>query len=194
VAEWQPVVAVVDRSEKDVAVWWVSVEVGQPSQTGRLCGAWLLAPDDLATLATVVAKRLIVATSSGHAALLAADAADGPYLDVAATWSAATLFMALLQEAFETEQGRRSAAKQLIAPRWPVFPVPFNLDDPPTADEAPPPARRALGIARAIDALCAAWEAMETERLARPVLRQGFGSEARQLPVVLSARLSVVVR
>ena len=186
--ECRPVVAVVDGSEGDTAVWWISIDVGRPSQMGRLCGAWLLPPGDVTTLTTVVAKRIVVATLSGHEALDAANVEDGPYLDVAATWSAATKSMASLQEAFEIEQGKRSTAMQLIAPRWPTFPSPISMDDPPAADDASPPVRRALGIARAIDALCTAWDAMEAERLARPVLRHDFGAGIRPLPVVLSAR------
>lgn len=193
VGECQPVVAVVDGSEGSTAVWWISIGVGWPSPVGGLCGAWLFPSGDVMTLVAVVAKRMIVATLSGRGALLAANVDDGLCLGVAATWSAATKSVASLQEAFEIEQGRRSAAVQLVASRWPTFPSPISVGDPPTADDASPPVRRAVGIARAIDARCAAWDAMEAERLARPVLRHGFGSGTRPLPVVLSARPCVTV-
>ncbi|HEY0637083.1 MAG TPA: hypothetical protein VGD67_05515 [Pseudonocardiaceae bacterium] len=80
----------------------------------------------------------------------------------------------------------RKNGRTLIAPTWPELPDPLEVETV-AAPAGNPRARRALGIARWWDGLCATWDVVEEQRLARSYLVRYGGSAARVLPVVIGA-------
>lgn len=182
-----PVVAVVDATgEGVVVVWWVNVAVALDLRMSRLCGAWVLDPDDTSTIDRVVAGRIGLLTGPGAAALRTAGLAVYPQLDLEATWRAAAAELTALQPAFDTQQAARPGGKRLTPPVWPILPELLDLDDP-ESPAGPPAPFRALGIARWLEQLCGRWGELEGTRLARPQLRDLGGPAPRPLPLALVA-------
>jgi len=178
------VIAVVDDTGQGVAVWWVTVE---PEALSMLCGAWVLDPVDPSVLEFLVVGRMVLATKSGSAALRAAKVKPGRLVDVHASLSAARADRQRLQDAFDAEQATRPASKRLKEPRWPSFPDELDVEDPPPWDVNHPNDDHmdtALSISHWVAGLCSRWSDLEEERLARPLLRELGGPDARPIPVV----------
>jgi hypothetical protein len=151
----------------------------------RSCGAWVLdAPDPAETLRALTATRVLVATADGRALLEKHDVPIERVLDLPATLTAVVAARDELQAACEHAVATRKNGRSLTAPRWPSLPDPLDVE---TAAEAggDPRTSRALGIARWIDRLCNAWDAIEEQRLARAYMRSLGGPEARAVPAVI---------
>lgn len=184
------VVAVVDADHADVWVWWVNVGERTQNDMSRLCGAWELSAQDASfagTLEALVFERMVLATRDGQKALKKAGVAPGRELDVAATVAAVRAARAECQRIFDEEQATRKKSTLMKEPTWPSFPDPLNLENPPpwdvnhaSMDHLDP----CLSIGHWLAALCAQWEDLEEERLARPLLR-ALGPQ-RHLPVVVT--------
>jgi hypothetical protein len=175
--------AVVDAVDGVPVVWWVDVGAGNAGMP-RLCGAWALdAPDPAETLRALTATRVLVATADGRAFLDKQQIAVDRLLDLPATRAGVIAAQEELQAAYEHAVAIRKNGRSLTAPRWPFLPEPLEVE---TAVEAggDPRTSRALGIARWIDRLCTAWDAIEEQRLARPYMRSLGGPAVRALPAV----------
>lgn len=178
--------AVVDAVDGIPVVWWVDVGPGSAGMP-RLCGAWVLdAPDAAETLRALTATRVLVATADGRALLEKHEVAVERVLDLAATLTAVVAARDELQAAYEHAVANRKNGRSLTAPRWPSLPEPLDVE---TAAEAggDPRTSRALGIARWIDRLCTAWDAIEEQRLTRAYMRALGGPAARAVPAVIEA-------
>jgi hypothetical protein len=180
------VLAAVDAVDGVPVVWWVDIGAGSAGMP-RLCGAWVLdAPDAAESLRALTATRVLVTTADGHALLEKHEVAVERMLDLPATRAAVIAARDELQAAYEHAAAPRKNGRSLTAPRWPSLPEPLNAE---AAAEAggDPPTSRALGIARWIDRLCTAWDAIEEQRLARPYMRSLGGPAARAVPAVMEA-------
>ncbi|WP_448613604.1 exonuclease domain-containing protein [Modestobacter sp. URMC 112] len=179
--EGSSVLAVVDQVDDVPVVWWVDIG---PRIAGmsRLCGAWVLDGDDRdRTLRSLTASRVIIATATGQSLLDEQQVVPDRILDDEATLTAIVATRNELQAVYkEAEAVRRTT---LTPPRWPILPPPL---DPGSASMpgGDPRTSRALGIARGLNALCAAWDTIEEQRLARPYMRSVGGPATRGLPVV----------
>jgi hypothetical protein len=181
VSEGSSVLAVVDAMDAVPVVWWVDLG---PRIAGmsRLCGAWVVDGDDRAkTLQALTATRVALFTADGEMALKEHEVATERVLDLEATLAAVVAVRDELQAAYEEAA---TTKKNLTAPRWPTLPEPLDVEaahvpggDPRTA--------RALGVARWLDALCGAWDAVEDERLKRSYMRPLGGPADRPLPAVI---------
>ncbi|GAB3365975.1 hypothetical protein GCM10027300_41840 [Modestobacter lapidis] len=175
--------AVVDGVDGVPVVWWVDVG---PRVAGmsRLCGAWVLDGDDRGrTLRTLTVSRVIVATASGQALLDEQEVVPDRFLDTEATFAAVVGVRDELQAVYEGEAVRKSA---LTPPRWPALPQPLDVKRAATPGGDPRTAR-ALGIAQWLRSLCAAWDTIEEQRLARSYMRSVGGPTTRELPIVCQA-------
>ena len=185
-AELIPVVAVVDATSEGPTVWWVGLGLRGSAQLSRLCGAaWVIGYAEVDKFELLVGGRIVVATSAGEQALTASEIGVDRRLDVAATLASAKAAQETLRAAFDTEQAARTGSKQMAEPRWPTFPEPLDLDNPP-AVKALPAAPKALRIARWLADLASRWEDVAAERLARPLLRGLGGNQPLVLPLVLA--------
>lgn len=183
------VVAVVDATKESVCVWWVDAGLKPNQSMSRLCGAWVLASGDDKTLESLTFARIVLPTKAGALALQSAGVSPDRLLDPNATVAAATACRDRCQQAFETEQARRTPSKRLQAPGWPAFPATLDVEHPPAWDANGRPddplVDTALSIAHWLDALCGRWEQLEEQRLSRTLLRALDGDNERPLPVVL---------
>jgi DNA polymerase-3 subunit epsilon len=179
--EGSSVLAVVDQVDEVPVVWWVDIG---PRIAGmsRLCGAWVLDGDDHEqTLRSLTAARAIVATTAGQTLLDAQQIAPARILDADATLTAVIATRDELQVVYEEAEAIRRTT--LTPPRWPSLPQPLDTETASTPG-GDPRTSRALGIARWLHALCAAWDTIEEQRLARPYMRPVGGPATRGLPVV----------
>ncbi|MGY2084312.1 exonuclease domain-containing protein [Blastococcus sp. SYSU DS0539] len=179
--EGSAVLAVVDQFDNVPVVWWVDIG---PRIAGmsRLCGAWVLDGDGHElTLRSLTATRTIVATTAGQSLLDAQQIAPARVLDAKATLRAAAATRDELQAVYEEAEAVRRTT--LTPPRWPTLPQPLDTETASTPG-GDPRTSRALGIARWLHALCAAWDTIEEQRLARPYMRMVGGPATRGLPVV----------
>src|SRR3954447_7077667 len=175
------VLAVVDTADGVPVIWWVDLGP-RISGMSRLCGAWVLEEaDPVEKLRALTATRAVAATRDGRALLNKHQAAVDQVLDPAATLAASVAVRDELQAAYEHAVATRKNGRSLTAPRWPSLPAPLDVE---TAEElgGDPRTSRALGIARWIDRLCTAWDAIEEQRLARAYMRSLGGPAARPLP------------
>lgn len=175
------VLAVVDQVDNVPVVWWVDIG---PRIAGmsRLCGAWILDEDGPEqTLRSLTAGRVIVATTTGQSLLEAQQIAPARILDAEATLTAAVATRDELQAAYEDAEAHRRTT--LTPPRWPSLPQPLDTETASTPG-GDPATSGALGIGRWLQALCAAWDTIEEQRLARPYMRRVGGLATRGLPVV----------
>lgn len=186
------VLGVVDGVDDVPVIWWVDLGV-RIAGMSRLCGAWVLdAADRTRTLQALTVSRMTVATAAGQQLLDQHQIATGQVLDVGATLAAVFAVRDELQTAYEQAAATRRNGRALTVPRWPALPKPLNIETA-NAPAGDPRACRALAIARWFDHLCAVWEAVEEQRLARSYLRSVGGPVARALPVIIqAARPSVV--
>jgi hypothetical protein len=176
--------AVVDAVDGVPVVWWVDVGAGSAGMP-RLCGAWVLdVPDPAERLRALTATRVLVATADGRTLLEKHEVAVERVLDLPATLTAVVAARDELQAAYEDAVATRKNGRSLTAPRWRSLPEPLDVE---AAAEAggDPRTSRALGIARWIDRLCNAWDAIEEQRLARPYMRSLGGPAARPVPAVI---------
>lgn len=176
--------AVVDAVDGVPVVWWVDVGTGSAGMP-RLCGAWVLdAPDAAEGLRALTATRVLVATDDGRALLEEHEVAVERVLDLPATLTAVVAARDELQAGYEHAVATRKNGRSLTAPRWPSLPEPLDVE---TAVEAggDPRTSRALGVARWVDRMCTAWDAIEEQRLARPYMRSLGGPAARAVPAVI---------
>ena len=174
------VLAVVDQVDNVPVVWWVDIG---PRIAGmsRLCGAWVLDEDGPEqTLRSLTAGRTIVATTAGQSLLAAHLIPPARILDPEATLTAAIATRDALQAVYEDAEANRRST--LTPPRWPTLPQPLDTETASTPG-GDPRTSRALGIARWLQALCAAWDTIEEQRLARPYMRPVGGPATRGLPV-----------
>jgi DNA polymerase-3 subunit epsilon len=179
--EGSSVLAVVDQVDDVPVVWWVDIG---PRIAGmsRLCGAWVLDDDGHQhTLRSLAAARTIVATTAGQSLLEAQQIAPARILDAEASLTAAIATRDELQAVYEEAEAIRRTT--LTPPRWPSLPQPLDTETVSTPG-GDPRTSRALGIARWLHALCAAWDTIEEQRLARPYMRPVGGPATRGLPVV----------
>jgi hypothetical protein len=179
--EGSSVLAVVDGADGVPVVWWVDLG---PRTAGmsRLCGAWVLEGADVSkTLLSLTATRAALFTADGQMILKEHDVAIDRVLDVAATLAAVVAIRDDLQAAYAEVA---TTKKSLTAPRWPTLPDPLDVETAqvPGGD---PRTSRALGIARWLNELCRAWEAVEDERLKRSYMRALGGTADRALPAVI---------
>ncbi|MCW2898707.1 MAG: hypothetical protein JWO67_972 [Streptosporangiaceae bacterium] len=182
------VVAIVDGIDGVPVVWWVDLG---PRTAGmsRLCGAWVLDGDDVPkALFALTATRTIVSTADGQSVLGEHQVPIERVLDSEATLAAIVAvrdeLQAVYAEAATTKKG-------LTAPRWPNLPETLSVETAaaPGGDSR---TSRALGIARWLNELCRAWDAIEDERLKRSYMRALGGTADRALPtVILAAQPSV---
>lgn len=176
------VVAIVDGVDGVPVVWWVDLG---PRIAGmsRLCGAWVLDGDDVAkTLLALTATRTILYTVDGQSVLREHRVPIERVLDTEGTLAAVAAVRDELQAVYAEAA---TTKKSLTAPRWPNLPEALDVE---TA-EAPGGDRRtsrALGIARWLNELCRAWDAVEDERLKRSYMRALGGTTDRALPAVIS--------
>jgi hypothetical protein len=186
------VLAVVDGVDGVPVVWWVDLG---PQIVGmsRLSGAWVLDGADRAeTLRALTATRATVSTAAGQSVLDELKVAADRVLDLEATLTAVVTVRDELQGAYEDAAATKKNGRSLIAPRWPALPDPLDVEtvEVPAGDSR---TSRALGIARWLNELCTAWDAVEEQRLARPYMRTLGGPAARVLPAVIrNAQPSVV--
>ncbi len=184
--EAQAVAAVVDAEDGKAFIWWTAI--GLPvAGFGRLCGAWVLDRDD-DRVAGLVTGRYVVATHGGHALVQERGIGEGVQLNLDGTLLAVREEVARLQTIFERENDARIASKKLKAPSWPVLPAGLDIERPHTAPSDSTTGEvgnRALDIAHWINALCACWDEVEDQRMARPWMSALDGSDRRLLPAVL---------
>src|SRR4051812_38557132 len=176
------VLAIVDQVDDASVVWWVDRGPKIAGMT-RLCGAWVLDGDDrMRTLRALAASRVIVATASGQALLDAQQVVPDRILDTDATLTAVIAVRDELQTVYEQAEAVRRTT--LTPPRWPALPQPLIIETASSTPGGDPRTSRALGIARWLHALCAAWDTIEEQRLTRPYMRPVGGPATRGLPVV----------
>jgi hypothetical protein len=182
------VVALVDANDVSVIVWWTHIGPREGSPMSRLCGAWVLDRSAVGDIESVTFDRVLFATKTGNQALIESGVINLKVLDLGATLEAAVAFRDKCQRAFEEEQATRIESKKLIPPEWPSFPSLIDVENPPKwelASQVKVPIETALATARWLEALCARWERLEEERLARPWLAKLDGNVERALPVVV---------
>ncbi len=175
------VLAVVDGVDGVPVVWWVDLG---PRIAGmsRLCGAWIVDGDDRAkTLHALTATRVALFTADGEMALKEYEVATERVLDLEATLTAVVAVRDDLQAAYEEAA---TTKKNLTPPRWPTLPELLDIEVVHLAGGDPRTAR-ALGIARWLNDLCRAWDAVEDERLKRSYMRPLGGPADRPLPAVI---------
>ncbi len=186
VIESHAVVAVVDATDTEVLIWWTAI--GQPvAGFGRLCGAWVLDRDDN-RIGGLLAGRYLVPTQAGIGFVAGRGIVTGAPLDLQCTRHSVHADIARLQAIFERENDTRIASKKLKAPTWPVLPSDLDVEHPHTDQRASAAAdteNRALDIAHWINALCACWDEVEDQRMARPWMSAIDGPERRLLPAVV---------
>lgn len=184
--ESQAVAAVIDAADKKALIWWTAI--GLPvAGFGRLCGAWVLDADD-DRLASLIDGRYMVTTAAGSDLVAERGFAAETRLNLAATLHVVRAEVSRLQAIFEQENGSRIASKKLKAPSWPVLPVDLDIERPHAAraeSAAGVSGNRALDIAHWINALCAAWDEVEDQRMGRPWMSALDGAERHLLPAVL---------
>jgi hypothetical protein len=181
VSEGSSVLAVVDAVDGVPVVWWVDLGP-QIAGMSRLSGAWVVDGADRArTLHALTATRVALSTADGEMALKEHEVATDRVLDIEATLTTVVAVRDELQAAYEEAA---TTKKNLTPPRGPTLPEPLDIDavrlvggDPRTA--------RALGIARWLNDLCRAWDAVEDERLKRSYMRPLGGPADRPLPAVI---------
>ncbi|WP_202925709.1 exonuclease domain-containing protein [Goekera deserti] len=179
--EGSRVLAIVDQVDDAPVVWWVDMGPKIASMT-RLCGAWVLDGDDrMQTLRALTASRVIVATASGQALLDAQQVVPDRILDTDATLTAVMAVRDELQTVYEKAEAARRTT--LTPPRWPSLLEPLDTETASTPG-GDPRTSRALGIAQWLHSLCAAWDTIEEQRLARPYMRPLGGPATRGLPVI----------
>lgn len=176
--------AVIDGVADVPVIWWV--DLGPRSNgVSRLCGAWVL--DDaerVQKLQTLTALRMTVATAAGQSLLDEHRVEIDRVVDVGATGAAVLAVRDELQLAYEHAATTRKNGRSLIAPGWPTLSAPLDVESAETS-AGDPRTCRALAIARWLNHLCVAWDAIEEQRLARAYLRTFGGPVARALPVVI---------
>lgn len=173
-------VAVVDANVDTVAVWHVDIGSGQ-SGLGRMCGAWVVANDDVRTVELVTRNRMVLATQSGKQALSRAEAQPLGYADFEAAVDQMLSERDRLQSIYERKQ-----SKSLVPPRWPEIPAHLDLKSPPIVAAAEDDSRVALGIARWVERVALAWAEIERQRIARSyMIEAGDDKDVRPCPVVL---------
>jgi hypothetical protein len=169
-------VAVVDANQHNAAVW--QVDVGVDAGLTRMCGAWLLQPDDFEKLKTLTEMRYLVPTPSGAEVCSSVHlVGHRGVIDLGQTLAEVDSEMVRLQEQFEAVAAKSKS--KLIAPTWPRLPTQIDLANPPRDIRAPTEVAAALGIARWLESVALAWESLEQQRLIRRYLR---GKEANQRP------------
>ncbi|MCZ2849154.1 exonuclease domain-containing protein [Modestobacter sp. VKM Ac-2978] len=176
------VLTVVDQVDNVPVVWWVDID-SRIAGMSRLCGAWVFDEDGHEqTLRSLTAARAIVATKAGQTLLEGHQIAPARILDAEATLTAVIAARDELQAVYEEAAASRRTT--LTPPRWPTT-LPQSLDtETASISGGDPRTSRALGIARWLHALCAAWDTIEEQRLARPYMRPVGGPTTRGLPVV----------
>lgn len=183
-SEGSSALAVVDAIDDVPVVWWVDLG-SRTAGMSRLCGAWVLDGVDRArTLQTLTVQRMTLETAAGKSLLDEHQVATDRVVDVEATRAAVLALRDELQSAYEQAVSTRRSGRALTAPQWPTMP---ELLDVETAKALAGDTRtgRALAIALWFDDLCAVWDVIEEQRLARAYLRSLGGSGARALPVVI---------
>lgn len=186
----QGVAAVVDAHDEAV-IWWVNIGAKPQATMSRLCGAWTIDRQDATTIESLVFNRIVVATHAGWHLLRESNIAADRSLDIDATLDAAVAERARCQAIFDTEQAGRPASKALRAPTWPELPDPIDINGPHShtgGPDAPPEVNTALTVAKWLATLCARWEDLESERLARPWMAKIAGAHERLLPAVVRPR------
>jgi hypothetical protein len=174
--------AVVDAQATKVAVWHVSLGA-EAVGLSRMCGAWVL-DDERDKVELLTRGRFVVATPAGIDALRSANATPSGVVDLAATVNAVAAERDRLNAIYEELPAARK--KTLTPPRWPQVPAPADLADPPCADNVDQTVAAALGIARFLEELAAAWSGIESQRVARPYLTDGTSAQStsiRDIPI-----------
>lgn len=187
------VAAVVDHDARAAIVWWVDLG-HRPAGMSRMCGAWVFDESGCSpTLTNLTASRLIVATVAGKSIMDGNRVSAHRVVDVVGTRAAVAAERDQLQTVYERAATARKNGRNLIAPTWPTLPDEVDVEQisAPAGDAR---AGRSLAIARWLDDLCAAWDRIEEQRLARSYLRRIGGPIERSLPVVciLSEETSAV--
>ncbi|TQN44075.1 hypothetical protein FHU33_3557 [Blastococcus colisei] len=179
--EGSSVLAVVDAMDGVPVVWWVDLG---PRIAGisRLCGAWVVDGAERAeTLQALTATRVTLSTVGGEQALREHERATERVLDLEATVTSVVAVRNELQTAYEEAA---TSKKNLTPPRWPTLPEPLDIEAA-EATAGDPRTARVLGIARWLNDLCLAWDAVEDERLKRSYMRPLGGPAERALPAVI---------
>lgn len=183
------VIAVVDARESDAWVWWVNASMDPDARGDRLCGAWSLSKNDREfsnTLHSLVAERMVVATTDGKALLNEAAITNCRWIDINASLASIQAMRDECQEMFEREQSERKKSNKLRDLRWPELPQPIDLENPPPAPGQANGVeiRRALAIATWVASLANTFEQIESARLDRALFREV--SSLRDFPAVPS--------
>jgi len=178
------VLAVVDEVDGVAVVWWVELGRDNPGMS-RLCGAWTFEGDEVQeAVPDLVTRHLVVATGSGQALLESVGVSVERSVDAQRTLECVIETRDELQREYENAANTRKNGRALVPPAWPQLPASEDLDST-FADAGAGPGARALGIARWFKQLCATWDVIEQQRLARSYLRQHGGDTARDLPISL---------
>lgn len=178
----EAVVAVVDGG-RNVVVWWVSVRPAHGSGVGRLTGAWVLAPTEVAEkVPLLLSGRTLLITPAGHDALGSYRIAVDEVVDIGASEHAVAAEVGRLQLAYRQELGRLPG-RSLVEPSWPTL-APYT--DAPTGPGATREVDVTLHIARWLAELAGAWDSLEGQRLTRRYLQSPGGTTPRPLPLVLA--------
>ena len=181
-----PVVAVVDAVGSTAVIWWVDV-AGSPGLS-RMCGAWELPDADHDQVHLLLAERHVLATAAGHALLQKLSVSIPRMIQAGAVREAVQDYLEVLVQAHQEHCAVLPAARRnaLIDPVWPS--VPAVLESLPATEDRQVAA--ALGLARWVVSLCAAWEQIEGQRLRRPHLRPLGASGTGDLPLPTGGQLA----
>jgi hypothetical protein len=180
-----PAIAVIDASDAGIAVWHVDVGAIEALAGGRLTGAWLLSSHQAAELQSVLHGKYWLGTPAG---VRAADAVgltpQRGIVALGATVASVREERTSLLAAFEAEQAQRGRVKQLVDLVLPEVAEPPEKWQP--SEGAPEAVAVAHAIARWLEQLARVWEAIESQRLARPFLRDFGGAQQRAMPVKIA--------
>lgn len=174
-AAFSPPLAVIDRVEECFIVW--HVDIGPGPRLSRLCGAWAVAADQIATIRNLV-HNYSVAYPVGTV-VLPQGITSTIVVDVNATTQAVRVEIAKADQHFTEHEA--TVKHRLMRPSWPtVYQPGTRAAATPTTDPIVlPTLTLAIGLADLADA----WAEFEALRLARDYLIPLVGPTARPLPL-----------
>jgi len=179
------IVAIIDSPNPNtVVIWWVSLFRTFEGDGSNLCGAWFFSADQRDEIESVVYRVLWLPTSSGLAATTNLGIVPGPIVNANAVLLEVMGWGDRVEAAITAEKLSSTAKRNLKDFVLPTFPAPLDLEMPPTAFGCPDDVAVALGVARWLGKVFAAWHQIETRRLGRKSTRALFGAERRALPIV----------
>lgn len=180
----QDLIAVVGEDAAEVVVWTIYSGPAAEYPFSRFTGSWSTTSELLGALHFWPnVQGLLYTRPTSSASMALSRPAQPPTLSTSGMVDGLLAEISVLDKAYRERLNGSKNGKNIVSPRWPDV---ARLQQQSTVvvgeNSGNNLIQSALKLARFVSGICDAWDQIEEVRLARPYMREAFGTEWRPNP------------